>query len=283
MALADCDYGANPQSIAAPGLIPASGRESNIQKVHVLLRRSGGSMHWLDAWIRSLSAGAEIAIVVCVAFGWFIVGSLWAFGDTLAPSYQFPSFTERDLGELVLQEIASLVVLGWFLWRRGWTLRLLGVVWTERPVKRSLALAIGHQALWTVALILCAMVPVALIYAVLAQVVPESMAATAAPFVAPGIGLGAILAVSVVNPIFEELFVCSYLVSRLAPRYGAWTAIHVSTAIRLTYHLYQGPIAALSIVPVGLVFAYWYVQRKQLWPVIAAHAYFDFTALYAPA
>jgi hypothetical protein len=162
-------------------------------------------MRWLDAWIRSLSTGAEIVIVVCVAFGWFIVGSLWAFGDTLAPSYQFPSFTERHLGELVLQEIASLVVLGWFLWRRGWTLRLLGVIWAERPVKRSLVLAIGHQALWAVALIFCVMIPVALIYAVLALVVPEAMAAPAAPFVAPSIGLGAILAVSAVNPVFEEL------------------------------------------------------------------------------
>jgi membrane protease YdiL (CAAX protease family) len=30
------------------------------------------------------------------------------------------------------------------------------------------------------------------------------------------------------------------------------------------------------------VFAYLYAQRKQLWPVIAAHAYFDFIALYTP-
>jgi membrane protease YdiL (CAAX protease family) len=239
-------------------------------------------MRWLDAWIRSLSGGAEIAIVMCVAFGWFIVGSLWAFGDTLAPSYQFPSFTERDLSDLVLQEIACLLVLGWFLWRRGWTLRLLGLTWAERSVNGSPLLAIGQQTLWAIALTFCVMVPTALMYTVLTEVVPEAVTATAAPFVAPGIGLGAILAVSVVNPIFEEVFVCSYLVSRLAPRYGAWPAIHVSTAIRLTYHLYQGPIAALSIVPVGLVFAYWYAQRKQLWPVIVAHAYFDFTALYAP-
>jgi membrane protease YdiL (CAAX protease family) len=240
-------------------------------------------MRRLDAWIRSLSGGAEVVIVVCVAFGWFIVGSLRSFGDALAPSYQFPPVTERELTELVLQEIASFVVLGWFLWRRGWTLRLLGLVWAERPVRASLLLAVGQQVLWAVALIFCVVVPTALIYAVLGQLVPEAIAATAGPFVAPGIGLVAIVAVSLVNPIFEEVFVCGYLVGRLAPRLGAWPAIHVSTAIRLTYHLYQGPIAALSIVPVGLVFAYWFVQRKQLWPLIAAHAYFDFVALYAAA
>lgn len=240
-------------------------------------------MSRLDAWIRSLSGGAEIAIVMCVAFGWFIVGSLWSFGDTLAPSYQMPPITERDLSELVLQEIASLAVVGWFLWRRGWTPKLLGLVWAERPVRGSLLQAIGQQALWAVALIFCVVVPTALIYAVLAQLVPEAVAATTGPFVAPAIGLGVILATSLVNPIFEELFVCGYLVARLAPRYGTWPAIHASTAIRLTYHLYQGPIAALSIVPVGLVFAYWFVQRKQLWPLIVAHAYFDFTALYVAA
>jgi CAAX protease family protein len=237
----------------------------------------------VDAWVRSLSGGAEVVVVVCVAFGWFMVGSLRSFGDTLEPSFQFPPFTERDLIELVLQEIASLVVLGWFLWRRGWTLPLVGLVWTERPVRGSLVLSLGHQALWAVALVFCVMVPTALIYVVLGQLVPEATAATDGPFVATGIALAAILAVSAVNPVFEEVFVCGYLVSRLAPRLGAWPAVHISTAIRLSYHLYQGPIAALSIVPVGLVFAYWYAQRKQLWPLIVAHAYFDFAALYAPA
>jgi membrane protease YdiL (CAAX protease family) len=237
-------------------------------------------MRWLDAWIRSLSGGAEIAIVMCVAFGWFIAGSLWSFGDTLAPSYQFSPVTEWELSGLVLQEIVVLLALGFFLWRRGWTPTLLGLAWAERPVGGSLSLAIGHQCLWAAALVFAVMVPTALIYTVLAQYVPQSVASTATPFVAPGVGLGVILAVCLVNPIFEELFVCSYLVSRLAPRYGGWLAIHVSTAIRLGYHLYQGPIAALAIIPFGLIFAYWYVQRKQLWPLIIAHAWVDFTALY---
>jgi uncharacterized protein len=240
-------------------------------------------MRRLDAWIRSLSGGAEVAIVVCTAFGWFIVGSLWSFGDTLAPSYQFPAITEWELSALVLQEIALLLALGFFLWRRGWTLTLLGLAWAERPVKGSLPLAIGHQLLWAVALVFAVMVPTALIYTVLAQYMPQSVASTATPFVSAGVGLGVVLAVCLVNPIFEELFVCGYLVCRVAPRYGAWLAIHVSTAIRLGYHLYQGPIAALAIIPVGLIFAYWFVQRKQLWPPIIAHAGLDFAALYAAA
>jgi CAAX protease family protein len=235
----------------------------------------------LDAWIRSLSGVAEIVIVVCVAFGRFVISSLWTFGDTLAPSYQFPPIVESELSELVLQEICVLLVLGWFLWRRGWTLALLGLAWTERPVRGSLLLAIGHQLHWAAALVLAVMLPTALIYSVLAQLVPQSVAATSSPFVAPGVGLVVILAVSLVNPIFEEVFVCGYLVSRLAPTRGAWFAIHVSTAIRLTYHLYQGPIAAISVIPLGLIFAYWFVQRKQLWPLVIAHAWFDFVALFA--
>jgi CAAX protease family protein len=237
-------------------------------------------MRWLDARIRSLSAGAEIAIVVCVAFGSFIVGSLWVFGDTLAPTYEFPPMAERDLRDLVLQEIATLVTVGWFLWRRGWTLSLLGLAWSERPIAGSLLLSIGNQLLWGVALIFAVMIPITLIYTLVGQLVPQADAASASPFVAPGLGLGVILAVCLVNPIFEEVFVCGYLVSRLAPARGPWVAIHVSTAIRLTYHLYQGPIAAISIIPLGLIFAYWFVQRKQLWPLIVAHGVFDFIALF---
>lgn len=99
--------------------------------------------------------------------------------------------------------------------------------------------------------------------------------------VAPGLNLALIIAVSIVNPIFEELFVCGYVVSTLMERRGFWTAVNVSIAIRLSYHLYQGPIGVISIVPLGFIFAYWFARTGRLWPVIVAHAIFDFVGLLA--
>jgi len=84
--------------------------------------------------------------------------------------------------------------------------------------------------------------------------------------------------VSVVNPIFEETFVVGYV---FAAWQGAsrWTAINISAAVRLTYHLYQGPIAVISILPLGIFFAWWLSSRGRLWPLILAHAGLDFIGL----
>jgi membrane protease YdiL (CAAX protease family) len=53
----------------------------------------------------------------------------------------------------------------------------------------------------------------------------------------------------------------------------------VSVAIRLLYHLYQGAIAAIGVVPFGLIMALWYRRTGRLWPVIVAHGLTDFAAL----
>jgi CAAX protease family protein len=100
-------------------------------------------------------------------------------------------------------------------------------------------------------------------------------------FVTPGLSVALVLAVSIVNAIYEELFVCGYVVTALRERQGFWTAVNVSIAIRLLYHLYQGPIGVISIIPLGFVFTYWYGRKGRLWPLIVAHAIFDFVGLLA--
>jgi membrane protease YdiL (CAAX protease family) len=92
-----------------------------------------------------------------------------------------------------------------------------------------------------------------------------------------------IIAISIVNPIFEECFLCGYLVTALKDRTGSWTAINISVGIRLICHLYQGIIGVIFIVPFGLIFTYWYARRGRLWPLIVAHALFDFFPLFTYA
>jgi membrane protease YdiL (CAAX protease family) len=57
--------------------------------------------------------------------------------------------------------------------------------------------------------------------------------------------------------------------------------VNVSVALRLVCHLYQGTLGVLSVIPVGLIFAYWYVRTGRLWPLIVAHALLDFISLAA--
>jgi membrane protease YdiL (CAAX protease family) len=86
------------------------------------------------------------------------------------------------------------------------------------------------------------------------------------------------LAVSLINPLFEEVFVLGYIFDRLNS-YNFWLLLLLSVLIRTSYHLYQGWIGLISLVPVGLLYAFAYYRAKNLWPVYLAHFILDLTAL----
>jgi membrane protease YdiL (CAAX protease family) len=54
------------------------------------------------------------------------------------------------------------------------------------------------------------------------------------------------LAVSIVNPLFEELLVLAYVIQSMRRRFGLTAAMHASIAVRLVYHLYQGPMVVMG-------------------------------------
>jgi uncharacterized protein len=80
---------------------------------------------------------------------------------------------------------------------------------------------------------------------------------------------------SMVNGFYEELFLCGYMMTVLHKRFGETIAVNASNAMRLAYHLYQGPIVALTIIPMGLLFSVWYVRTNRLWPLVVAHVLLD--------
>ncbi|OQP81847.1 MULTISPECIES: CPBP family intramembrane glutamic endopeptidase [Xanthomonas] len=47
----------------------------------------------------------------------------------------------------------------------------------------------------------------------------------------------------------------------------------------LRYHLYQGPIGAISILMLGLILGWWMARRGRLWPAILAHGVLDLLGL----
>jgi uncharacterized protein len=215
--------------------------------------------------IRALPAWAELVIVVLVAFGFFTFRSV--FSLFLAGR---PIRTPEDLKFLIFYELAGLVLLLPFLHIRGWTLERLGL--------GALGLRDGLVA---IGLGMVAFTGYVAVFTAAAIAAPDMMTAVVqAPAMWVGrVGLIDLALICLVNPFFEEVFVCGYLIAALDPRRTAWTGINVSVAIRLLYHLYQGPLGVLSIVPLGLVFAWWYARSIRLWPLVIAHALFDFSAL----
>ena len=55
------------------------------------------------------------------------------------------------------------------------------------------------------------------------------------PAPAPDLNMQLVFLVSVVNGIFEELFVAGYIITTLTARRGMWMAINVSVVVRLLY------------------------------------------------
>jgi uncharacterized protein len=215
-------------------------------------------------FIQALPRSAEFAIVVLGAFGYFVVISLAAVFQHNA---QVSQVSDRHLLVLLAYELILLLALLGFLRLRGWTIERFDLRLNagETLVGFGLA-AVAHLAYVLVLVVVAAAWPQA------AQALQTSVISS------PGISLATVIAASVINPVFEEVFVCGYVIAALQKSGNPWAGVHVSVAIRLLYHLYQGAIA-IGVVPFGLIFALWYRRTGRLWPVIVAHAVTDFAAL----
>ena len=86
-----------------------------------------------------------------------------------------------------------------------------------------------------------------------------------------------ILLIVIINSIYEEFILIGYLFKRLH-NLNPYLVIIISLIIRESYHTYQGWMSLLVIIPVGLVFGYYYAKYKKLWPIIFAHAFTNLIA-----
>ena len=216
-------------------------------------------------FLQILPPGAEFLIVVTVAFGPFIVESLFA---ALHPGAE-PHHTAQSLNVLGAYELALMALLGAFLYFRGWTFKRLGLA----PTLKDTAIGLG--------LALCAFLSYAFIWTMLATYAPQLVIAAArTEVVGPGLPLVTAIGLAIVNPVFEEVFVAGYTITALKDFRGESYALNASIAIRLLYHLYQGVLGVITVIPLGLIFAFWYVRTGRLWPLIVAHAALDGFALF---
>jgi membrane protease YdiL (CAAX protease family) len=230
--------------------------------------------------IRALSPWAELMVVVATAFGWFTYDSLKVVADLVASggTVQWAPSTESELIQMLAFEAIVLVILGWFLRTRGWTLTYLGLDPAWGPGARGFAFGLVLRIMQGVALAVAVTFAYQFAVTALWAILGQRVFLTDAVLTQAQLGLATILAICVINSIFEELFLCGYLITRLGDLRGMWFAIHTSVAIRLAYHLYQGSAGVPSIVAVGLIFGYWFARTRQLWPPIVAHGCLNLVA-----
>jgi membrane protease YdiL (CAAX protease family) len=222
--------------------------------------------------VRRLPPGVEFLVVVSWAFGLPIFSSILALGTGTGAEARAGGalvFNNAALLNIVSFELLQSVFLVWFLWARGWTLEKVGLAVSWRGTWNGWLLLLGTYLVlmglqWLAHLFLPG---------------PVQAAAQRYPSADPQVSMQLVFLASTVNGMFEELFVAGYIITALRERRGTWTAINVSTVIRLLYHLYQGPLALITVVPMGLIFGYFYSRTRQLWPLILAHILIDIIGL----
>ena len=231
--------------------------------------------------VRSLPTPVEFATVITVAFGGFIYISVQDFisGRTTGADVDaWQYLTDAALIGLVVQEIVLIAIVASVLRMRGWSLDAFDMEMSWRLSVAGVLLFLCNYAIY---------------YASYPVILAISHAVTGGDFglgvssalseeatAAGTLSLSTIILVSTVNPVFEEVLVVGYVMTVIQRRHGRWLAINISTLIRLAYHLYQGPAAIISIIPMGLLFGYYYARTGKLWPLILAHAFMDFIPLY---
>jgi membrane protease YdiL (CAAX protease family) len=210
----------------------------------------------------------ELSLVLFVAFGTFFLNSLYLFrnGPSAAPhisGYRWLMAT--------LQEVTSLLLLGYVLWRRNLRLRDLGLRWSLRDVGIGLIVAFAAFLATSLGTFIIQMAH----YAAYGSF---STGPTGKDFFShPGVMA---IPFSLLNPFFEELIVRAYLMTEIMDLTGSSAlAVALSVAVQCSYHLYYGWVGVISVSFSFLFFALYYASSRKALPIIVAHGFFDIYAV----
>jgi membrane protease YdiL (CAAX protease family) len=195
----------------------------------------------------------EFALVILLAFGLGIVQSL---SMAFSGNNRQIEFNDALLAGMIGYELLFGAMIWLVLRPRQWSLSDFAVHYSNGTTVLGFLLAVLILAIWYVIELVTGPVP---------NIISGSL-----PLVIAG---------SIVNPVFEEFLVLAYVVQSMRKRFGLMTAMNVSIAIRVSYHLYQGPLIIIPIAVFGVLVTLVYVRLGRLWPVIFAHAILDFVAL----
>lgn len=81
------------------------------------------------------------------------------------------------------------------------------------------------------------------------------------------------------NGVLEEVIVVGYLADRLRElRWGTAGIVVASAVLRGSYHLYQGVGPFLGNVAMGVLFAWLYLRKGRVMPLVIAHTLLDVVA-----
>jgi uncharacterized protein len=214
----------------------------------------------------AVSAAVEAAIVLGIGSSPFIASAILSGG---AGNVDAPLATELSdtliFGTLAVQLSLAVILLPIVRWR-GW--RIAQVAGAPEPpdIVRGTGVWLLSMAAYMVSFVLWH------------TVTPDTVDQLRHVVPTGSVSLAAAVSMSLVNPMFEEFLFLGFGVNALR-RFGLPVACAVSLALRTAAHLYQGPMAIVGILPLGLAYTVYYARTGRLWPVVVAHVIQDSLAL----
>ncbi|MFZ2491753.1 MAG: CPBP family intramembrane glutamic endopeptidase [Thermoanaerobaculia bacterium] len=203
---------------------------------------------------------AEILLINLICFGPFAAMAIYR----LVTRQMERVVGDAELLRIVGIEVVAGAVAVFILRRRGWKLREFGL----RPT--------FPETILGMILMIAANLLIVMIYVTVVAFVGHPIAD---PGAKSNVSWAVLILVTLINPLYEEFFEVAYNLRAAGPKEGIAFAITLSALIRFTCHLDQGPIAAVTILPLGLIFAVVYWRWGRLWPLVVAHGAFDFFAM----
>jgi membrane protease YdiL (CAAX protease family) len=212
--------------------------------------------------LRRVSPTGELILVNLICFGPFAAMSLTG----LAARETSFVFDDRRLYTIAAIEIVCGLLATYILRARGWKASDLGL-------RVSMPLTIAGMILFVGANIV-----IATGYELFRVASGTDPAAMTTPVIRTT--WPALLVLLAIDPLYEEVFEVAYNVKALEG-HGAALAVTFSAMVRFVCHLYQGPISAITILPLGIIFAAVYWKWRRVWPLVIAHGAAGFFA-FAP-
>ena len=227
-------------------------------------------------WLRPqlVASWPEVIIVMALTTGAFLYNAIRGYLHGSSTHFAQLILTDRALVNMIVKESAIVGLMLLYLKRRGWTpadfrvrinLRssLLGLV---LPVPATLANMITMVTLFALALLLGGYAGLMdLIAANKPELTPHSV----------HVAWISIIVVCVVNAYLEEITCTAYFFCQVAARWGPFAALLLTDMVRMSFHIYQGPLHMLGIGAVFLVLNGCYWWTRNLWPLVFAHTIVD--------
>lgn len=219
-------------------------------------------------WIRSWSLKLEFSIITAIAFIAPVIGSTLILINQSYSSF----FSDQRLLRTILLETAILLAICYIFYLRGIDRRRLAL-------NPSWGLTGQGLLLYLVAALASGLT----IKGVTALYPAADMYLSSLRHGNHNINIVAIVALSIINPLYEELLLVGFVITAMEKLTTSTKAVLVSVSIRAVCHFYQGPAGIAGVLVMGIIFAYIFVKKRQLWPLIVAHGIWDFLGFLALA